>query len=59
MYQVSNWLADAGCNVETMLYSGYRHEIHNYDNLKDLVEEGIIDFFFRCLIGDAYFDEEF
>ena len=59
VYQVSNWLADAGCNVETMLYSGYRHEIHNYDNLKDLVEEGIIDFFFRCLIGDAYFDEEF
>jgi alpha-beta hydrolase superfamily lysophospholipase len=49
VYQVSNWLTDAGCDVETLLYSGYRHEIHNYDDLKDDVEEGIIDFFGRCL----------
>lgn len=40
---------DAGCDVETLLYSGYRHEIHNYDDLKDDVEAGIIDFFGRCL----------
>ena len=49
VYQVSNWLADAGCDVVTQLYSGYRHEIHNYDELKDEVEEGIIDFFDSCL----------
>ena len=47
VYKVSNWLTEAGCEVETMLYSGYRHEIHNYDELKDDVEEGIIDFFYR------------
>lgn len=50
VYQVSNWLIDAGCDVETMLYSGYRHEIHNYDGLKDIVEDGIIEFFYSCLI---------
>ena len=35
-----------------MLYSGYRHEIHNYDDLKDEVEDGIIDFFYRCIIDE-------
>ena len=50
VYQVSNWLTDAGCDVETMLYSGYRHEIHNYDDLKDIVEDGIIEFFYSCII---------
>ena len=50
VYQVSNWLTAAGCDVVTNLYPGYRHEIHNYDDLKDEVEEGIIDFFYSCII---------
>lgn len=42
--QVANWLIDSGHEVVTDLYPGYRHEIHNYADLKDVVEEGIIDF---------------
>jgi len=45
VYQCANWLIDTGHNVMTVLYSGYRHEIHNYADLKEEVEEGIIDFF--------------
>ncbi|MGB4627752.1 MAG: hypothetical protein WBI36_08100, partial [Erysipelotrichaceae bacterium] len=44
VYQVSNWLIDTGHYVETVLYPGYRHEIHNYDDLKWEVEDGIIEF---------------
>ncbi len=44
VYQVSNWLIESGHKVETKLYSGYRHEIHNYACLRDEVEEGIIAF---------------
>ena len=35
--------------VTTKLYSGYRHEIHNYDEIKADVEAGIIEFFKSCL----------
>jgi alpha-beta hydrolase superfamily lysophospholipase len=42
--EVSNWLVGTGHNVTTKLYSGYRHEIHNYADLKSEVEAGIIDF---------------
>ena len=49
VYQVSNWLIDSGHNVRTHLYSGYRHEIHNYADLKDIVQMDIIDFFDSCL----------
>ncbi|MBE6117120.1 MAG: alpha/beta hydrolase [Solobacterium sp.] len=49
VYQVSNWLIDSGHNVKTHLYSGYRHEIHNYADLKDVVEMDIIDFLDSCL----------
>ncbi|MBR6473587.1 MAG: alpha/beta fold hydrolase [Firmicutes bacterium] len=49
VYQTSNWLAETGHNVKTMLYSGYRHEIHNYDDLKWDVEDGIVEFFMSCL----------
>lgn len=45
VYQVSNWLMDTGHQVVTQLYSGYRHEIHNYDDIRDEVEERIIEFF--------------
>jgi alpha-beta hydrolase superfamily lysophospholipase len=49
VYQTSNWLASTGHKVTTKLYSGYRHEIHNYDDIKCEVEKGIIDFFKSCL----------
>ena len=45
-YQVSNWLVDTGHEVVTHLYTGYRHEIHNYADLKDEVEGDIIDFLY-------------
>lgn len=44
VYEVSNWLYDTGHQVTTKLYSGYRHEIHNYNEIKDEVEAGIIAF---------------
>lgn len=44
VYQCANWLVETGhTNVFTKLYSGYRHEIHNYDELKFEVEEDIVD----------------
>ena len=48
VYQVSNWLTDTGHQVKTKLYSGYRHEIHNYADLKNEVEDGIVDFLRTC-----------
>ena len=42
--EVSNWLVKTGHQVKTKLYSGYRHEIHNYADIKDEVEAGIIAF---------------
>ena len=44
VYQVSNWLIQTGHTVTTKLYSGYRHEIHNYAEIKNEVEAGIIAF---------------
>ena len=44
VYQVSNWLIQTGHTVTTKLYSGYRHEIHNYAEIKNEVEAGIITF---------------
>lgn len=41
---VSKWLEDTGHDVDTMIYIGYRHEIHNYHDLKDQVEDDIIEF---------------
>ena len=45
VYQVANWLIDSGHFVVTELYTGYRHEIHNYRDIQDDVEDGIIGFF--------------
>ena len=42
--QVAGWLEETGHNVKTKLYEGYRHEIHNYNDIKDDVEAGIIVF---------------
>lgn len=41
---VSQWLEETGHNVTTKLYEGYRHEIHNYHDLKDEVEKGMVEF---------------
>ena len=49
VYQTANWLADTGHEVTTRLFSGYRHEIHNYADIREEVEECIIDFFDYCL----------
>lgn len=44
IYEVSNWLYETGHTVTTKVYSGYRHEIHNYNAIKNEVEQGIITF---------------
>ena len=44
VYAVSNWLISTSHKVTTRLYSGYRHEIHNYADIKFEVELGIVDF---------------
>ena len=49
VYLTSNLLADTGHKVKTRLYSGYRHEIHNYNDIKADVEKGVIDFFTDCI----------
>lgn len=49
VYYTSNLLANTGHKVKTKLYSGYRHEIHNYDEIKWDVEDGIVEFFKSCL----------
>ena len=47
VYQCANWLLDTGHeNVTTHLWSGYRHEIHNYVDIKDDVAEYIIDWLY-------------
>ena len=51
VYQTANWLIDTGHRVTTELYTGYRHEIHNYAELREDVEEGIIEFCDDCLDG--------
>ncbi len=42
VYMCANWLEDTGHDVVCKLYSGYRHEIHNYDDIKHDVEELVI-----------------
>lgn len=45
-YLVSNWLVKTGhADVTTQVYSGYRHEIHNYPQIRDQVVQGVVDFF--------------
>lgn len=46
--QVSGWLEETGHKVTTKIYEGYRHEIHNYNDIKNEVEDGIISFFKQC-----------
>lgn len=44
LYHVANLLAESGNKVSVKAYSGYRHEIHNELELRDEVEEGLVDF---------------
>lgn len=46
---ISTWLEETGHTVTTKLYEGYRHEIHNYNDLKDEVEAGIVAFLNKVL----------
>lgn len=50
LYECSNWLIETGHIVETRVYGGRRHEVHNYPDIRDDVENGIITFF-RQKIG--------
>ena len=43
VYKCANWLAETGHDVITQLYPGYRHEIHNYDDIKEDVEDTVIE----------------
>lgn len=47
VYQCANWLVDTGHIVNTKLWSGYRHEIHNYADIKDEVANYIIDWLYE------------
>ena len=49
IYRVTNWLKATGHKVETEVYNGYRHEIHNYEDIRDDVEAGIANFMYSCL----------
>lgn len=42
---VADWLINTGHSVKNRIYNGYRHEIHNYDDIKFEVEQGVVDFF--------------
>ncbi|MBR0461273.1 MAG: alpha/beta hydrolase [Erysipelotrichaceae bacterium] len=57
VYETANWLTDTGHDVTTELYTGYRHEIHNYAELKDEVEMGIIEFLDSCLYEGLLIDD--
>ena len=49
VYEVTNWLIDTGHDVKTTLYSGYRHEIHNYPDLKTEVVWNLAEFYNNVL----------
>lgn len=53
IYEVSNWLYNSGHKVKTKVYPGYRHEIHNYRQIRNEVEQGIIDFMNDLIENDA------
>jgi alpha-beta hydrolase superfamily lysophospholipase len=45
VYATSNWLANTGHRrVKTKLYPGHRHEIHNDRDIREEVEDGIVNF---------------
>ena len=44
VYTVADWLWRTGHRPVTKLYTGYRHEIHNYPELKKEVAEDILAF---------------
>lgn len=44
VYEVANWLWQTGKQPKTRIYSGYRHEVHNEPEIRDEVENGIIQF---------------
>lgn len=55
VYTTANWLQDTGHDVVCKLYPGFRHEIHNYPEIKDDVEQTIIAWI-EMQLGD--FDDD-
>lgn len=49
VFDIDKKLKETNHKVETEIYEGYRHEIHNYKEIRDRVEDGIIVFFEREL----------
>lgn len=47
VYNIANRLVESGHSVETRLWPGYRHEIHNERPIRDEVCESVIAFFDR------------
>lgn len=44
-YETAEWLNQTGHRITTKMYSGYRHEVHNYPDIRDDVEQSLIAFF--------------
>lgn len=49
VYETANWLAETDHDIATIVYPGYRHEIHNYADLKDEVCDTVLEFMFDQL----------
>lgn len=49
LYHTANMLAQNGNPVSVKAYSGYRHEIHNELDLRDEVEDGVVNFLNQTL----------
>ncbi len=50
LYHTANLLASTGHAVQVHAYPGYRHEIHNELDLRDEVEQGLLDFLDGVLV---------
>ncbi|MDD5922826.1 MAG: alpha/beta fold hydrolase [Eubacteriales bacterium] len=54
--EIRDLLEESGHAVNMVLYPGYRHEIHNYSDLKDEVEDGILTYLDLVVLGDQVED---
>lgn len=49
VYHAANTLVMTGHRVRTLVYSGYRHEVHNHPDLREKIAEELISFFRSAL----------